>query len=243
VQVSQAALDMAEAQYQQAMAAFGRRPIWRPGFSGPTRIAPSPSGHCHDARRWIYAPLFGPGGSVVATFQASRCRSNLESAQLFDRDVTRAGLNLTYPLYTGGRKEAITGMAKKGVDIAREEKRKTELEVVRDVNKYYHGAQFAQQMEQLVSDTLERFQALEDLTDRLYQNASLKVKKTDYLRSKTTTAMTRSMLQETRYASALTRRSAGQRHGLAGQQQDQPGPGRRKCLASMPRLNRCSPRP
>jgi outer membrane protein TolC len=208
LQVSQAALDMAEAQYQQAMAAFGPKLGLEAGFQ-----------RADEDRTFSFAgtvnlpfsitvnhPLAGP-------IPINQLPLNLDT-KLFDRDVTRAGLNLTYPLYTGGKKEAITGMAKKGVEIAREEKRKTELEVVRDVNKYYHGAQFAQQMEQLVSDTLERFQALEDLTDRLYQNASLKVKKTDYLRSKTTTAMTRSMLQETRYASALTREALANAMGM-----------------------------
>lgn len=206
--VSQASLDMAEAQYQQAMAAFRPKLGLEAGFQ-----------RADEDRTFAFAgtvqlPFPLPTG-LPAPFPAtvSQLPMNMD-VKLFDRDVTRAGLNLTYPLYTGGKKEAITGMAKKGVEIAREEKRKTELEVVRDVNKYYHGAQFARQMDQLASDTLERFQALEDLTDRLYQNASLKVKKTDYLRSKTTTAMTRSMLQETRYASALTKEALANAMGL-----------------------------
>jgi outer membrane protein len=208
VQVSQAALDMAEAQYQQAMAAFRPKLGLEAGFqrADEDRTFTFEGTVNLPFSLTVNHPLYGP-------VPISQLPLNMD-VQLFDRDVTRAGLNLTYPLYTGGKKEAITGMAKKGVEIAREEKRKTELEIVREVHKYYHGAQFAQQMEQLVSDTLERFQALEDLTDRLYQNESLKVKKTDYLRSKTTTAMTRSMLQETRYASALTREALANAMGL-----------------------------
>ena len=208
LQVSQAALDMAEAQYQQAMAAFRPKLGLEAGFQ-----------RADEDRTFTFEGTVNLPFSItvnhplLGSVPISQLPLNMD-VKLFDRDVTRAGLNLTYPLYTGGKKDAITGMAKKGVEIAREEKRKTELEVVRDVNKYYHGAQFAQQMEQLVSDTLERFQALEDLTDRLYQNASLKVKKTDYLRSKTTTAMTRSMLQETRYASALTREALANAMGM-----------------------------
>jgi len=206
--VSQATLDMAEAQYQQAMAAFGPKLGLEAGFqrADEDRTFTFEGTVNLPFSLTVNHPLYG-------SVPISQLPLNMD-VQLFDRDVTRAGLNLTYPLYTGGRKQAITGMAKKGVEIAREEKRKTELEIVREVHKYYHGAQFAQQMEQLVSDTLERFQALEDLTDRLYQNESLKVKKTDYLRSKTTTAMTRSMLQETRYASALTREALANAMGL-----------------------------
>jgi len=225
LQVSQAALDMAEAQYQQAMAAFRPKLGLEAGFQRADEnrtftfngVFTTPP---QDATGLINAAVFQatanpalllPAGSVPMPGQTIAINMDTE---LFDRDVTRAGLNLTYPLYTGGKKEAMTGMAKKGVEIAREEKRKTELEVVREVHKYYHGAQFAQHMEQLANDTLERFQALEDLTERLYQNASLKVKKTDYLRSKTTTAMTRSMLQETRYASALTKEALINAMGL-----------------------------
>jgi outer membrane protein len=208
--VSAAALAMAEAQYRQAMAAFRPRLSLDAGFQ-----------RADEDRTFTFAgtvqtpnmalPL-GPGGMLV-TIPGQPLPMNLD-VKLFDRDVTKAGLTLSYPLYTGGKQQALTAMAAAGVDVARVEQRKTELEVAHDISKYYHGAQFARQMEQLASDTLERFQALEDLTDRLYQNASLKVKKTDYLRSKTTTAVTRSMLQEAKYAAILTREALANAMGL-----------------------------
>jgi outer membrane protein len=206
--VSQAALDMAEAQYQQAMAAFGPKLGLEAGFQ-----------RADEDRTFTFQGMVQMSG-LTATTPLGPMPISIPSVpldlevKLFDRDVTRAGLNFNYPLYTGGKKQALTSMAQKGVDIAREEKRRTELEVVRDVHKYYHGAQFAREIEQLASDTLERFQALEDLTERLYQNASLKVKKTDYLRSRTTTAVTRSMLQEAKYASALTKEALANAMGL-----------------------------
>ncbi len=199
LQVSQAALDMAEAQFQQAMAAFGPRLSLEGGLQ-----------RADQDRTFTFAGVVQTPSMVVNTplgpfpIQSQPLPMNLD-VKLYDRDLSKAALNFNYPLYTGGREEATKGMARKGADIAREEKRKTELEIVRDVSKYYNGAQFASQMEQLTSDTLERLQALEDLTDRLYRNSSLKVKKTDYLRSKTTTAVTRSLLQEAKYASNLSR--------------------------------------
>lgn len=223
LQVSQATLDMAEAQYQQAMAAFRPRLGLEAGYQRADEdrtysfdaVFTTPA---TDATGLVNATLAAgghavalPAGSVMMPGQTIPVNMD---AKLFSRDVARAGLNLAYPLYTGGKKEALTGIARKGVDIAREEKRKTELEVARDVTRYYHGAQFARHMEQLASDTLERFQVLEELTERLYQNASLKVKKTDYLRSKTTTAMTRSVVRETGYASALTREALANAMGL-----------------------------
>ena len=199
-QVSQAALDMAEAQYQQAMAGFGPKLGLEAGFQRADQA------RTFDFNGVVQTPTMAVtnGGYEIAKIESTALPMNLK-VKMFDRDVSKAALNFSYPLYTGGKEAAIQGMARKGVDIAREDKRKTELELVRDVSKYYSGARLAQQMEKLTSDTLERFQALEDLTDRLYQNASLKVKKTDYLRSKTTTAITSSMLQEAKYAGELSR--------------------------------------
>ncbi|MDR3395321.1 MAG: TolC family protein [Parasulfuritortus sp.] len=218
LQVSQAALDMAEAQYQQAMGAF------RPHVGFDAGVQRADQNRTYTFSGTIMTPATDatglvnyithsslPANSVVIPSQPMTIDMTTE---LFARDTAQASLDLTYPLYTGGKQDAVIGMAKKGVAVAREEKRKTELEVVHDVQKYYNGAVFAGQMEQLASDTLERFQALEDLTDRLYQNASLKVKKTDFLRSKTTTAMTRSMVDEAKYASALSREALANAMGL-----------------------------
>jgi len=201
MQVSQAALAMAEAQYQQAMSAFGPKLGFEAGIQ-----------RADEDRTFTFSGVVQTP-AMPPYLPSMTLPMNLD-VQMFDRDVTKAALNFTYPLYTGGKKEAITGMARAGAGIAREEKRKTELEVVRDVNKYYNAVIFAGQMEKLASDTLERFQALQDLTERLYQGASLKVKKTDYLRSKTTTAVTRSMLREANYASQLTREALANAMGL-----------------------------
>lgn len=212
MQVSQASIEVAEAQYRQAMAAFGPKVNLEAGLQRADEDRTFTfSGTVMTPAMDLSMLLGAPPGSVGLPSQPLPMDLKV---RMFDRDVAKAGVNLSYPLYTGGKKQALTGLARTGVDLAREERRKTELEVVRDVNKYYNGAQFARQMEQLASDTLERFQALEDLTDRLYQNASLKVKKTDYLRSKTTTAITRSMLQEARYASSLVHSALANAMGL-----------------------------
>jgi outer membrane protein TolC len=199
--VSQANVDLAEAQYRQAMAAFG------PRLNVETGYQRADEDRTYNFSGTVQTPSMtlpiGPGGSLV-TLPGQPLPMDME-VKLFDRDVSRAALNFNYPLYAGGRGEALASAAQRGLQIAREGRRKTELEVARDIRKYYHGAQLAQKMEQLASDTLERFKLLEDLTERLFQNSSLKVKKTDYLRSKTTTAVARTMFQDARYAAALSR--------------------------------------
>jgi outer membrane protein TolC len=233
LRVSQASIDAAEAQYQQAMAAFRPRVNLEAGFQRADQdrtftfagAIQTPAMDISTTLNGVLGPVIGglplatqqQIGAAMAqgagTIASQTIPMNIE-VKMFDRDVTKAAVNLSYPLYTGGKKEAVTAMAQKGVEIARHEKRKTEFEVVRDVNKYYHGARYAQQMAQLASDTLERFQALDDLTERLYQNTSLKVKKTDFLRSKTTTALVRSTVQETSYASVLVKDALANAMGL-----------------------------
>ncbi len=208
LRVSQASLDMAEAQYRQAMAAFRPKVGLTTGFE-----------RADQDRSFTFEGSFAvdPGavfGGGPGTAGPSRDLPINMDVKLFDRDVTTAALTLNYPLYTGGKKEAITAMARTGVAIAREGQRKSALDVVRDVNKYYNGAQYARQMAQLSSDTLARFEVLDELTERLYQNTSLKVKKTDYLRSKTTTALVRSTAQEGQYAATLSQDALANAMGL-----------------------------
>jgi outer membrane protein TolC len=233
LKVSAADVALAEAQFQQAMAAFRPRIDLEAGFQRADQdrtftfagTIQTPAMDIGAALGPVLGPLIGGlppasqqqiGAALAqggATLPSQSIPMNIE-VKMFDRDVTRAAINLTYPLYTGGKKEAVTALASTGVDLARQAHRKTELDVVRDVSRYYHGAQLARQMLQLTSDTLERFQALDDLTGRLFQNASLKVKRTDYLRSKTTTALVRSAWQEATYGHTMARLALANAMGL-----------------------------
>jgi len=205
--VSEASVAMAEAQYQQAMSAY-----W-------PRIAAEVNASRADQDRTFkmqgqfdLPPALGGALSALAQQPIGAIPLNMD-VKLMDRDIVTSSLNLTYPIFTGMKREAIVGQAEKGVKIAEEGRRKTNLEVVRDVKKYYYAAQFAIQMEQLADDTLERFKALEDLTERLYQHGSMRVKKTDYLRTKTTTAITRTMRSEAQYARELAHEALGNAMG------------------------------
>ncbi|MGR9044385.1 MAG: TolC family protein [Gammaproteobacteria bacterium] len=218
LQVSEAAAIMAEAQYQQAMSAYwpsisaqvnAQRADQDRTFSvrGEADLSPEVAFALNSipaVKGAIDAGLAQPIKSIPMNFDV----------KLYDRDLLTASINLTYPLFTGGKRSALVGQADKGVKIAEVGRRKTNLEVIRDVKKYYYGAQFALDMEQLASDTLERFKALEDLTERLYQHGSMRVKKTDYLRTKTTTAMTRSILHEATYARELAYQALNNAMGL-----------------------------
>lgn len=209
--ISAANVAMAEAMYQQAMSAYWPQIAAQVNASradqdrtftmeGAFTLPPAMTGALGQA--------LGPAGAALA----QPIPINMD-VKLFDKDMVTSSLNLTYPIFTGFKRQALVAQAEKGIQIAEQGQRKTNLELVRDVKKYFYAAQFAIQMEKLTEDTLERFKALEDLTERLYQNGSLKVKKTDYLRTKTTTAMTRTILNEARYAREMAHEALGNAMG------------------------------
>lgn len=209
--VSAANIAMAEAMYQQAMSAY-----W-PHIAAQVNASRADQDRTFTMEGAFTLPsnmtsAFGALGPQVVGALAQPIPINMD-IKLVDKDLVQSSLNLTYPLFTGFKREALVAQAEKGIKIAEQGQRKTTLEVVRDVKKYYYAAQFAIQMEKLADDTLERFKALEDLTERLYQHGSMKVKKTDYLRTKTTTAVTRTMLSEARYAREMAHEALGNAMG------------------------------
>ncbi|MCD2449124.1 TolC family protein [Methylicorpusculum oleiharenae] len=209
MQISSASIAMAEAQYQQAMSAY-----W-PRISADVNAQRADEDRTFSGKTSVKLPpaLGAALGGAVGGAPISSLPMDLD-VKLFDRDMLTTSVNLTYPIFTGGRRGAIVDQAEKGLAIAEIGERKTRLEVIRDVKKYYYGALFALDMEQLASDTLERFQVLEELTERLYQHGSMKVKKTDYLRTKTSTAITRSLLHEANYSRELAHEALTNAMGL-----------------------------
>lgn len=246
--VSNAMLEMAEAQYQQAMSAYWPRLSVQSqamhmnhdqtfSVQGNAQLPQAMSGALQAEGNALGAILKSQIQTLAQNPQQNAAQIQALSAQaqslqsalakpitsmpinmnvkLFDRDILTSSINITYPIFTGGKITAMKNQAEKGVSIAEENRRKTELEVIHDVKKYYYSVQFALQMEQLAEDTLERFKVLDELTERLFQHGSMKVKKTDYLRAKTTTALTRSIFQESQYARELAYQALANAMGLA----------------------------
>lgn len=107
-----------------------------------------------------------------------------QKVKLMDRDTMLGSLDMTLPLYTGGKLTAIEKQAKYGVAIAKEDVRRTDLQVVYDVKRMYYGAVLARRLHELGTEALDRMKATLSLTESLYKNGSGKVKKTDYLKNK-----------------------------------------------------------
>jgi outer membrane protein TolC len=227
--ISDANLEIAETQYQQAMSAYWPHISAQSNasmaekdttysFQGQFNL-PSSFGSALGPLAGAAAAAQGAGaaGAALATQQLQKALASPipinTNIKLFDRNLITSQINLTYPLFTGMKREAMVRQAEKGIKMAEQDKRKTTLEIIRDVKKYYFSAQFAVLMEKLADDTLERFKAIEDMTEYLYQHGSMKVKKTDYLRTKTTTAITRTIRSEAVYAREMAHEALGNAMG------------------------------
>jgi outer membrane protein TolC len=193
---SRYSIEIAEAQHQQALSGYwpqiGVKASYAimdqdPNFIFPSQNISMPQGTALVMQ--VTNPL-APGGSIQMPL------SNLpvpeQNVKLMDRHNLTASLNATLPLYTGGQVGSLVRQAEQGMKAAKEEARRTDLQVVYDTTRYYYGAVLARELVQIGRDALTRMQVTLDLTENLYTKGSGKVKKTDFLRNKTVVEWLRS---------------------------------------------------
>jgi len=238
--VSRASQKVAEAQYQQALSArwpeasldlTGMRRDQDPNFIFPSNsfslgTMAAPIAEAVAATQLAKAGVT-PGSVGLATYNAqlaAATQSTLsqfpgittpsQDVKLFDRDTLTSSFNVHIPLYTGGKISALIQQGKAGVDAAREEVHRTDLQIIQETRNYYFGAVLAGQLRTLGEESLERLQLMLDLTARLYQNGSGKVKKTDYLRSQVVVASLKSLVALLRSNEELARAALANVMGL-----------------------------
>jgi outer membrane protein len=119
-----------------------------------------------------------------------------QNVKLMDKKNFYTTLSATIPLYTGGQVSAIVKQTEQGIKAAKEEARRTDLQITYDVTRYYYGAVLARELVQIARDSLARMEVTLELTEKLYTQGSGRVKKTDYLRNKTVVEWLRATLKE-----------------------------------------------
>lgn len=107
-----------------------------------------------------------------------------QNIKLMNRDILRASLDAMLPIYTGGLRGSRIKQAKAGVEVARQDERRTDLEVAYDVKRLYYATVMTGQLVKISRDTLARMEATLDMTEKMYTTGSGTVKKTDFLRNK-----------------------------------------------------------
>lgn len=210
--VSRFSIEIAEAQHRQATSAYwpqvGIKANYTvmdedPNFIFPGRDISMPQGTALIAQT--------PFGQVPL--------SNLpipeQNVKLMDKKNFVSTLNATLPLYTGGQVSAIVRQAEQGMRAAKEEARRTDLQVVYDTTRYYYGSVLARELLLIGRDALARMEVTLELTENLYTKGSGRVKKTDYLRNKTVVAWLRSTVEALEANEQLARAALTNSMGIA----------------------------
>jgi outer membrane protein TolC len=115
---------------------------------------------------------------------------------LMDNKNVSATVDLVYPLYTGGKITSLQDQGGVGVEFAKEQIKKTNLQVKHDVSRYYFAAVLADNLHQIAKEALDRMEATLEITESVYKNGSLKVTKIDYLKNKMFVENLRSILAQ-----------------------------------------------
>lgn len=120
-------------------------------------------------------------------------------------DSALATADLKYALYTGGKLSALQEQASQGMHYAEESSKLTEDEIIFHVKKYYAASVLSEELLELTQETVDRMEAIKDITEAFYQGESLSVKKTDYLRTKMMLFTMQSLLEEMKEKVALSK--------------------------------------
>ena len=203
---SQFAVAMAEAQHRQALAAYWPQINLRGGvttlehplnfqFPASTMYIPGQSVTVPGGSASVSIPAnaFGPGFPPAAVqlpvsypSQSINTPPQLfpipaQNIKLLGKGTETVDGDFKLLLSDGGMRRGYREQALGGVDAAKAEARRTDLELTDSVVRIYYGAVLAHQLRQLGEDTLERMEATLRITESLYKEGSGAVTKADYL--------------------------------------------------------------
>lgn len=174
-QISYQSALIAESQYQQALSARWPTINLQAGFQhrdqAPTFT--NPAMNIALPAPVVYA-LQGAASSITVPEQ---------TIKLFNQNTSTASLQLLYPLYTGGKISSMINQAGIGKEITQEEMRRTTLQVVRDVKRYYYAAQLTHELDNTAKKIHRELSNTRDLTKSLYEGGSGSVNKLDFLKT------------------------------------------------------------
>ena len=218
--VSHHAVEVAEAQHRQALAGYWPQIGMKGGFmrmdESPNFIFPSkqmgipaqsfslPAGTATiSVPAQFFNPL-APAGATIDLPVTTPAQTIPVPGQVYDvpeqdvklmePDTWAASGQLTWLLLDGGLRKGLRTQAAGGLEVARQEARRTDLEIIDSVKRMYYGAVLARQLRQIGENTLARMDATLGLTERMYKEGSGAVKKTDYLDNRMMVESLRSMV-------------------------------------------------
>ncbi len=181
---SRFAVEIAESQLQQALSSYWPQAVLKFGYTymdeDPNFIFPATSMALPASTIAVNTPM----GPLPVNVPAQNYRVPEQNIKVMDKSNFVTSLSATYPVYTGGLRPAVVTQAKSGLEAAKQEARRTDLQIIYDVKRIYYGAVLAHELHRLGNEALQRLEVTLELTEKLYQTGSGRVKKTDYLRNK-----------------------------------------------------------
>lgn len=168
----------------------------------------------------VQLPVSFPGQTITTDPQVFTVPE--QDVRLMDPDSFVASLNATWLLYDGGWRKGLREQAAAGLDAARQESRRTDLDIVDSVTRMYWGAVFARQIHKVGNDTLARMQATLDLTETMYKEGSGKVTKADFLDNKIMVETLRAMVAQLEKNEAISQAALANTVGLSWKETIEP---------------------
>jgi outer membrane protein TolC len=176
IKASKQGIDIAESQKKQAESGY-----W-PQISGKAAYTILNQDPIFDmpAFNMSLPPIsFGSTSLNLGTIQVPE-----EKVKMMDNQNIHADIELLYPVYTGGKVQALNREAENGIEIAKQDYKKSNLQVESEVKKYFYAALLAKNLYKIGSDALERLDVTLEITENLYKNGSGKTTKLDFLKNK-----------------------------------------------------------
>lgn len=232
---SRFAVAMAEAQHRQALSGYWPHVTLQAAYQRMDE-APNfvfPAGHMGVPPQSITVPagtalITVPAGVLapvaiqlpVATPEQTITTSGqlfpipAQDIKMMDPDSVLASVSAKWLLYDGGMRKGYREQAAGLVAMMKADARRTDLEVVDTVKRYYFGSVLARQLHDLGRDTLARMEATLTLTETMYKEGSGKVQKIDYLDNKVMVESLRAMLNQLEKNEAMARAALANSVGL-----------------------------
>lgn len=118
-----------------------------------------------------------------------------QNIKLADKQNLLTDVNLVYPIYTGGKITSYVEQAEAGLEIAKQDLRENDQQIIYQTKKLFYASLLATKLEEIAQEAYDRFATTLKFTENAYQNGG-RVTKTDYLKNKTITEAVKSILSQ-----------------------------------------------
>ncbi len=119
-----------------------------------------------------------------------------QNVKLMDKENAHGTIELIYPIYTGGKVQALNEQAKNGIEVANQDYRKSDLDVEFEITKYYYAAVLTKNLFEIGKEALGRMEGTLTITENMYKNGSGSTTKLDYLKNKLMVDQVRTIVTE-----------------------------------------------